>query len=117
MRAALRHILSLEVSDVATWSPPGADFAIGVRLLAGPDGADGEESFDLTVCSPGWLAERVRDEPIYDGRHHLVVENFDYLRLASYLERRVKACQGSSWDEVAQQLARLGYWEFDDYRE
>jgi hypothetical protein len=116
MRAALRHIHSLDVPDLATWSPPGADFAIGVRLLVGPHGAEGEESFDLTVCSPGWLAGRVREELIYDARHHLVVENFDYPLLKTYLERRVEACRGSTWNEVAQQLARLGYWEFEDYR-
>jgi hypothetical protein len=117
MKAALRHILSLDVPDLAAWTPPAADFAIGVRLLVGPVGAEGEESFDLTVCSPGWLAAQVRDGSIYDGRHHLVVENFDYALLESYLQRRVEACRGSSWDEVARQLARLGYWEFEDYRE
>ncbi len=117
MKAALRHIMSFDVPDLAAWTPPTADFAIGIRLLVGPDGEEGEESFDLTVCSPGWLVARVRDECVVDARHHLVVENFDYRLLAGYLERRVEACRGSSWDDVAQQLARLGYWEFEDYRE
>lgn len=117
MNAALRHILSFDVQDVASWAPPTAEFAIGLRLLVGPEGEEGEESFDLTVCSPGWLEARVRNESVYDARHHLVVMTFDYPLLASYLKRRVEACHGSSWNEVARQLARLAYWEFEDYRE
>jgi hypothetical protein len=109
--------MSFDVPDLAEWTPSTDDFAVGVRLLVGPDGEEGEESFDLTVCSAGWLAARVRDEFIWDARHHLAVEHFDYRRLADYLQRRVEACQGSSWDEVSEKLARLGHWEFEDYRE
>ena len=31
------------------------DFALRVRVFAGPADGQGEESFDLTVCSPEWL--------------------------------------------------------------
>lgn len=117
MRAALRCILSIENHDLSTWHPSGADFAVGIRLLVGPDDGEGEESFDLTVCSPSWLAERADEEAVYDARHHLVVVAFDFQLLENYLKRRVEACRGTSWDEVAQQVARLGYWEFEDYRE
>jgi len=37
--------------------------------------------------------------------------------LESYLARRVERCEGRTWEDVAEQLARLGYWEFEDYRE
>jgi len=78
-------------------------------------GDQGEESFDLTVCDPAWLSGRADADGVVDGRHLLVMNGFDWDVLLGYLSRRVEACKGSSWEEVGAQLARLGYWEFEDY--
>ena len=51
-----------------------------------------------------------------DVRHHLLMESFDWPTLSSYIKRRVHECEGATWREVAEKLARLGYWEFEDYR-
>ncbi len=91
-------------------------WAIGLRILAGPADAPGGESFDPTVCSVGWVASRVRGNGFFDGRYHLVTDGFDWPALKSYIEGRVDVCEGASWQEVAERLGRLGYWEFEDYR-
>jgi Immunity protein 8 len=117
MRAELRRLHSPDVADLASWSPGEHDFAILVQLMVGPADAVGEESFDLTVCTPGWLEGRVRTEGIVDGRHHLLIDTYDPDRIEGYLRERVEACEGGSWKEVAEQVGRLGKWEFEDYRE
>lgn len=116
MRAAIRWLGSLDVDDLSAWSPDRESWELGLRILAGPEGGAGEESFDVTVCNLGWLAERVHCDGVVDGRHRLFVERFDWPLLRSYIERRVQQCEGSTWGEVAEKLARLGYWEFEDYR-
>jgi hypothetical protein len=116
MRAELRRLHSPDVDDLATWTPPGDGWAILVQVLAGPAGGPGEESFDLTLCTPAWLAERAARDGVVDGRHHLVVAGYDHGRLLAYLRRRVAACEGDDWDEVGAKLGRLGRWEFEDYR-
>lgn len=90
-----------------------------MRLLIGPDAGPGEESFDLTVCSPEWLAERCRYEGIVDGRHHAILnmDSFDERSLRRWLERRVSSVEAATWPEVAERLERLGYWKFKDYHE
>ncbi len=60
---------------------------------------------------------RVQEEGIVDARHTLVVDAFDYAELLRFLDRRVSACEGETWDATAQKLSRLGHWEFEDYRE
>src|SRR5262245_52097841 len=47
-----------------------------VRILAGELGVGGEESFDVSVCTPVWLAEHVAAEGPLVGRHHLIVDHF-----------------------------------------
>ena len=116
MRAALRSLASYDVEDLSSWVPDSAEWAVGIRILAGPDDGPGEESFDVTVGSLAWLASRVRRDGVVDGRHHLFMESFDWPRLNSYIERRVQGCEGATWPEVAEKLARLGYWEFEDYQ-
>lgn len=117
MKAALRRLHSPDVYDLSSWAPEDEDFGIIVQLLVGPEGRPGEESFDITLCTPGWLAERVRKDGIIDARHHVVVDAYDYDRIERYLRDRVSQLEGSSWDELAQRLSRLGHWEFEDYRE
>jgi len=77
----------------------------------------GNESFDVTVCSPEWLASRCREIGIYDARHHLVVNtaDFDERKLREWLGSRVRAIQADTWSEIGERLGRLGYWEFEDY--
>ncbi len=116
MRAVIRSLASLDVDDLDSWVPESESWALGLQLLAGPDDGPGEESFDITVCSLAWLAERVRRDGVYDGRHHLVVEGFDWSALWTFVERRVQQCQGTTWRDVALQLARLGYWEVEDHQ-
>lgn len=116
MRAAIRSLMSLDVNDLEGWRPETDSWAIGLQLLAGPADGLGEESFDLTVASPAWLAARARRDGVVDGRHHLIMESYDWPLLRSYIERRVHQCEGSTWGEVAEKLARLGYWEFEDYK-
>lgn len=116
MRAAIRWLGNLDIDDLETWYPEGESWVLGLRILAGPDDGPGEESFDVTICSPAWLSQRVRREGVVDGRHHLVVERFDWPSLRSYIERYVAQCEAGTWREIAGKLARLGHWEFEDYR-
>jgi hypothetical protein len=51
------------------------------------------------------------------GRHYLIVFRYDYQGLASYIATFAERCAGESWQDVPQQVSRLGKWEFEDYRE
>ena len=117
VRAGLRQIVF--DPDPRTLPGDAASFAFGARLMIGPLGGPGEESFDLTVCSPEWLAERCRDGEPFNGLHHVIVdgESFDERVLRRWLADRVQAVEAASWQGIADRLGRLGWWEFEEYRE
>ena len=88
-------------------------------MYVGRPDSPGLESFDITVCSPEWLAQACRqDGGIYNPRHHLVVtlDDFDVRAFEEWLSARVHEVQADSWAEIGERLGRLGYWEFEDYR-
>jgi len=118
MRAVLKS-LDLE-PDPSTLPADPAQFSLLARMIVGPPDTLGEESFDVTICSPEWLAEACRGVGgIYNPRHHLVVNlaDFDARALEKWLTARVEEVQADTWSEIGERLGRLGYWEFEDYRD
>ena len=82
--------------------------------MAGPEGGPGEESFDVEVVTPKWLARMAASGPI-SGRHMLIVTRYEPDVISDWLHAAVHACSGSSWEEVGPKVARIGHWEFEDY--
>jgi hypothetical protein len=118
MNAEIRALYSPDVHDLESWQPPRPDsFGILLQLLAGPAGEEGEESFDLLLCTTRWIEETHSPEDIVVGRHHLIVKQYRYDAIADFIRSYVASCSGDTWEEVAEKLGRLGKWEFEDYRE
>ncbi len=115
MRAVVRSlVLDPDPRDLPA---DPAEFVLLARLFVGPSDGLGEESFDVEVCSPEWLARRCAEEGFVDGRHTVIaiVDTFTEAGLRSFLTRRVENVTGETWREVAEKVARLGLWEFEDY--
>jgi hypothetical protein len=117
MRAKLKRLHSPDIEDLASYvSNPRDNFGFLLQIMAGPQGGEGEESFDVFVCTPEWLKQNRSQTGIIVGRHYLIVFEYNYNRLLSFLDEYCSQCSGQTWQEVAQQLGRLGKWEFEDYK-
>ena len=114
VRAVLRNLILLP--DPRTLPGDPAGFVFGAQLLVGPADGPGEESFELTVCSPEWLAVRCRSGEPVNGLHHVVGwDTYDERILRDWLEARVHVVEAATWDGIASQLRLLGGWEFESY--
>jgi hypothetical protein len=117
MRAELKRLHSPDIDDLSTYRPTETDeFCFLLQVIAGPEGLDGEEAFDVVVCTPKWIARNNKPSALIVGRHYLIVFEYNYERIARFIEDYCVACEGSSWQEVAEKLGRLGRWEFEDYQ-
>ena len=118
MRASLRRVHSPDVEDLESYRPERSDdFGFLLQIFAGPEGGEGEESFDVVVCTPRWLERKHGQHEVVVGRHRLIVFEYDYDRLVKMIELYCDSCEGNSWQDVAEKLSRLGKWEFEDYSE
>lgn len=116
MRAKLLRVMDDDVTDLSTDDP--AEFMYLAYMLVGPSDGPGEEAFQVIVCSPEWLAAEARRQGgLFDARHHVVVDVDSFARRAvnEWLRKWVEAAEGGTWVEVAEKVARLGHWEFEDY--
>ncbi len=114
MQAELRSLYSTDVDDLRSYAP-GDDFCVTLRALIGPRGLPGEESFDIDVCSPAWLAAKVERDVVVSGRFRLFLARFDYEVVEGYVAKRIAQTTGADWAEIATKLAQWSQWEFEDY--
>ena len=118
MTGEVRGFHSPDVYDLDTWHPPDPNrFGFLLQVMVGPKGGEGEESFNIEVCTPAWLEERYQADGIVLGLHHLIVFSYDIARIKGFIIEFVSRSPGSTWQEIAAKLSRLGRWEFEDYRE
>lgn len=112
----MRSVYSADV-DVDAYVPedPEND-GVWIRLVLRPADGLGEESFDVLVCTPLWLRGVVAKEGPQVGRHHLIVDPFDLGEARAFLRRQIESIEAADWPTLAGKLARLGFWEFEDYR-
>jgi hypothetical protein len=116
VQPVLKRLHSPDIFDLESFSPADPTcFSFLLQAMFGPAGSEGEESFDIVVCTPRWLSAEVERKGIVDGRHHLIVGQFDFAQVSAFLSEYAKTCAGKTWREVAVKLARLGHWEFEDY--
>jgi len=113
----MRRLHSPDVEDIRTWTPPvQEDFGLLLQVFVAPTGSDGEESFDVVVCTHKWFAEQTARKPFTLGRHYLFVLGYDYAQLVDFIRRYVERPAAATWPELATIIGRLGRWEFEDYR-
>lgn len=118
MRARLMDLFSPDIPELESWTPPNPQrFGFLVQMSIGAYEGDGEDLFDVVVCSPAWLADRMTDHELQSGRHHLFTKTYDWPRIEAYLRTRIESEDAETWEELASRLGRLGMWEFEDYRE
>ena len=115
VRPTIRRFHSPDVESLEKFVVPSDGiFSLLVQVMIGPQDAEGEESFDVLVCSPSWLDRECRDAPML-LEQIVCARDFGWSAIRSLIERRVSAVSGETWKEVALKLDRIGRWEFADY--
>jgi hypothetical protein len=116
MRPLLKRLHSPDIFDLKSFSPEDDDcFGFLLQAMFGPEDGEGEESFDIVVCTPKWLGQLLAKDIVLSGRHYLFVKEYNLETIRSFLEQYARQCSGETWQDVAQKLSRIGHWEFEDY--
>jgi hypothetical protein len=118
MKAEIKKIYSVDVVEKLEDYNPNAphNFGFNLCIILGPQGEEGEESFDMMVCSPDWLKENYKKNEIIFGRHYLIVFEYNYQAIFNKLNEYVNSIEAKNWDEIGLKVGRIGHWEFEDYK-
>lgn len=117
MKAQLKGIITPGINDLSKYNPVDLEnFGFLLQIIVGPKDQLGEESFDITVCTPKWLYQQYDTKEIIIGRHFLFMFRYDHDALIKKINSFLEQCNGDTWNEVALKVSRLGHWEFEDYQ-
>jgi hypothetical protein len=118
MHAKLKSWYCPDIEDLPNYSPVPCDsFCFLFRAMVGPMEREGEESFDIQVCTPQWLLSNMNKDDIICGRSFLIVIEYNFDRILNRIKILIESCSGREWDEIAEKVSRIGFWEFEDYKE
>jgi hypothetical protein len=118
VRAKIKSFQSVDIEDLHNFIPQNPEnFSFLLELMIGPDNEEGEESFNVQVCTPQWLLSTMKKEDIILGNHFLIVLEYNFERIFNKIKQQIEVCSGINWHEVAEKVARIGHWEFEDYVE
>lgn len=119
MIAKLKGLDSADTPDgsLASFRPEDPEeFRLGVTASIGPADGDGAELFQFEVCSPTAMRSETGEKGYAFVRHVLLVERWDAELVESAIRDLCQRVSGDTWSQVAERLARHGYWEFEDYQ-
>jgi hypothetical protein len=112
MRARLKSLRSDEIPDLPRHVPAVPDdFAIPLVLEVGPLGLRGRERFELLAVTPKWLQKRHGRTGAVLGRGKLVVFEWSFERVKTFLAKEVERCSGQTWPDVVRKVERIAEWE------
>ncbi len=116
MIGQIRRFHFPDINDLEKWVPGDPDcFGFLLQVMIGPPGGEGEDSFEIQVCTPACLIQHYERDGMVIGRHHLIVFGYNWDRIKAFIAKFVTRSPGDNWREVATKLGRLGRWEFEDY--
>jgi hypothetical protein len=116
IRPVLRRLHSPDISDLESYRPESEErFGFLVQAMFGPEDSEGEESFDIVVCTPSWIEKRLLANSVVSGHHHLFLRHYSIEAVRTFLVKYALKCSGETWQDVAKLLSRIGKWEFEDY--
>ncbi|MFH1197425.1 MAG: immunity 8 family protein [bacterium] len=117
MKAIIKKYHSPDILDLENYMPNDREyFSYLLQILVGPDLLNGEESFDIQICSPKWINDNYSKEDVILGRHMIIQKEYNFSRIKSFLINYIDNINGAKWEEIALKISRIGKWEFEDYK-
>ncbi|EGH43596.1 MULTISPECIES: immunity 8 family protein, partial [Pseudomonas syringae group] len=118
MNAELKRVHSPDIYNLESYHPECSDdFSFLLQAMIGPADEDGEESFDIEVCTPKWIEKNLGADEVLIGMHYLIVREYNYQKIVRAIEKFLLDCSGTNWSEVSKKVSRLGFWEFEAYED
>lgn len=114
----------IENIDLKNWKPDKEGFALGLEIEIGTEGSDACDLFRFTLCDVKGLMNTIYLDRDYsnngfvslNGYNMVVIKDYSYQELVRIIDEIFNSIDTSnkSWHQVARQLNRYFYWEYQN---
>ena len=117
MKAVIVRYHSSDIYELESYKPEQEDFfGFSLQMEIGSSEVGGEEIFELLVCTPRWIEEKLLYEDVVFGEHLLIVRRYAFDQIHQKLSAYVSQIEEDSWVQVALKIDRIAHWEYRDYQ-
>lgn len=117
MNKVILKNIELGIKDFDSFAPDIRDnFCVWLTLLIGPSNLEGGHDYNLGVCSPKWLYHNIQNYGPMWGRHLLIVEDFDSVKIRRKIDDIILHCTRETFEETSIVIGRYFLWEYEDYK-
>ncbi len=115
MRAQLKELLITDIDISSYWPEVEDNFEFYVQAIIGVEGEEGGDTFGFQVCTPKWLISNHDVSDVIFPRNMIIVFEYDLEQIERKISLKCEKISGKDWLEIAQQLNKIGSWEFENY--
>jgi|GEM_PF-329513 len=100
-----------DLSEYEPIDPSCFEIILDVRVGIDLKNGQAEELFEVTVCTPQWISNYLKESSVLMGHGLLITTEYSYLKIVEKIESHVKMCSGNRVDDVIRRVGLLGEWE------
>lgn len=116
MKIELKRLHSPDIYDLDNYKPNDSRiFGFLLQMMIGIEGVEGEESFDVFVCSPAFIENELINTKWLFGRFYLFVNEYNFSSICNFINDYLSKLEVNSWEDFAEDMAKYAKWEFDGY--
>ena len=98
--------------------PPKEDVYYLLTLSIGITGEQGADLFYVRIATPeGLQAKAPETATIMASRAMIVISDFDWRLIQTYLKEILKVCVAPTWAEATERLQRYFQWEYENMQD
>ena len=101
------------------WPDNEECFCLSITVSIGIKGEDGAVNYNLMVCTPDWLKNKIKASSVEWGRHKLIINKFDPGLIKGAVEEKLyfllEKFPNDDGMAFSEKLGRYAHWEFEDY--
>lgn len=99
--------------DFGTSSPLDKEaFGFLLQIFVGIDDEQGEECFEVFICTPKWIVQNYSKQTVLIGLHAIIVQEYNYERIMKAIDE-LFCTEGEAWEDISRDLNYYGLSDMD----
>ena len=108
--------VSPDIDNVWIWTPEESkEVCFLLEINIGFEGSTGTDLYQVMVATPEGLKEKKKSDNIIPGRHYIIILEYDWETIESYITKLVESCSSETEEETNNKLCRFFHWEYEDH--
>lgn len=115
MRSIINSFICVDHDPLYLYQPEDISmFHFWVEISVGIESEEGEELFQVFICSQKWLEKKIKENTFFIGLYSIIMYEYNYDILCSILNK-LFCIEGNNYEEISNKLSQIGLSEYQRY--